>query len=80
MKENNGNSKKQVMYLNRWVDREFFCAFVYDKHKQQKLAKTFDEFESLIGSGIWFDSIDNIPKEDAPKIRKSKNVSAISEC
>ncbi|HWY34744.1 MAG TPA: hypothetical protein VNX68_08860 [Nitrosopumilaceae archaeon] len=70
--------KKQVMYLDRWVDREHFRAFVYKSGGDKKLARSYEEFELLISSGLWFDSIDSIPKEPLKQIRKSKHDSCIS--
>ena len=78
MQEDKSNVKKQVMYLGRWVDREHFRAFVYKSGGDKKLANSYSEFESLLASGLWFDSIDNIPKEGKKEIRKSKNESSIS--
>ena len=79
MKQNKDDVKKQVMYLGRWVDRELFRAFVYKSDGGKKLAKSYAEFESLISSGVWFDSIDKIPKEEVKLSRKSKNESSISD-
>ncbi len=45
----------QVPYLDRWVDREHFCAFAYNE-TEQRLAKTYDEFSNLLATGLWFDS------------------------
>ena len=73
------NVKKQVMYLGRWIDREHFRAFVY-KAGEQKLAESYSEFESLIGSGTWFDSIESIPKIGIEKTRKSKHGVTKPEC
>ena len=49
----------QIEYMGRWVDKKHFCAFVYND-KEQKLAKTYDEFHKLISSGMWF-----VTREDA---------------
>lgn len=51
----------QVPYLDRWVDREHFCAFVYND-TEQRLAKSYDEFTNLISSGLWFDRKDHADK------------------
>lgn len=77
MQQNNSDAKKQVMYLGRWVDKEFFRAFVYRKG-EQRLANSYEEFECLLATGCWFDSKENIPK-DEPK-RKVKNVTAFPNC
>lgn len=43
----------QFLYNDRWVDKKHFRAFVYNG-KEQKLANSYDEFEKLISSGLWF--------------------------
>lgn len=79
MKENKDNTEKQVLYLGRWVDREHFRAFVYNVSKEAKLAKSYVEFENLLSTGIWFDSLDNLPKSGEGKLsRKNKNGTTIS--
>lgn len=74
---------KQVMYLNRWVPREHFRAFVFkrgddengnNKEVISKLAETFEEFEALIESGIWVDSVDKL---DGPKPERDKSEKVI---
>lgn len=42
----------QVLYLNRWVDKDHFRAYVYNE-TGKKLANTYEEFECLIASGLW---------------------------
>lgn len=51
----------QFQYLERWVNKEYFRAFVYDDKGVEKLANSYAEFESLTGSGIWFASKPNAP-------------------
>lgn len=45
----------QFEYLGRWVDTKNFRGFVYSKN-EQKLARDYQEFTDLIGSGLWFPS------------------------
>ena len=45
---------QQVLYLDKWCDRKSFRAFVYDVNLNQKLAESYDEYEDLVASGIWF--------------------------
>jgi len=59
----------QFQYLDRWVDKQHFRAFVYNEKGEQKLANDYKEFESLMASGIWFSS-----KPDASSKRKQKDV------
>lgn len=42
----------QVLYLGRWVSRNHFKAFVYNK-EGQKLAHSYKDYCDLIGSGLW---------------------------
>ena len=86
MNQQKPNNSPQVPYLDRWVDREHFSAFVYNEH-QQKLAKSYDEFKDLLATGLWFDShesvsvylanknvnnLDAVNKEDEVKNRREK--------
>lgn len=77
------NSSGQFNYLGRWVDKEHFRAFVYGLNDQKKLANSYDEYEKLISSGIWFDSIESVKKiesnqqknvEDELKTEKNTNL------
>ena len=65
----------QVLYQNRWVSKKHFRAFVYNG-ESQKLANTYDEYESLIKSGLWFSSkeeVETAQPTNIRKIRKAKN-------
>ncbi len=55
-KINSQNHGGQFNYLGRWVDKSTFRAFVYDKNGEQKLAGSYQVFEELTGSGIYFAS------------------------
>ena len=57
----------QEFYLGRWVDRKNFRAFVYNEKNEEKLADSYQEFEDLISSGLWFSSKDNIPRKGKNK-------------
>jgi len=46
----------QFLYLGRWVDKATFCAFVYDKNGNEKLAENYQNFQNMISSGLWFAS------------------------
>lgn len=56
----------QFQYLDRWVDKNTFRAFVYDKDSEQKLANSYKEFEELLATGLWF--------AKKPETRKKKDV------
>lgn len=64
----------QVYYQGRWIERKYFRTFVYDA-KGQKLANSYDEYTSLIESGKWFSSKEDVtPKSPVNlKGRKSKH-------
>lgn len=69
----------QVKYLDRWVDKKHFRAFVYSA-TDQHLVESWNEFEEKIASGLWFstksDALKAIPapenEEVKPQIKKSK--------
>lgn len=64
MKQNSKQLESQVMYLGRWVSKEHFRTFVYNE-KGKRLANSYDEYESLIGSGLWFPEPQLIAKKKA---------------
>lgn len=61
----------QVLYMNRWVDKKHFRVFVYNK-TGQKLVTTHNEFVKLISSGIWFESIDAVLKNEISNEEEKK--------
>jgi hypothetical protein len=65
--------KEQVFYNNRFVDKDTFRAFVYNK-TEQKLAKSYDEFEQLIATGLWFITKEEYEKNEQ-KLQLVKNTS-----
>ena len=56
MNQEKPKNKPQVFYNDKWVDKDHFRAFVYSTDKQ-KLANSYKEYEDLIASGLWFDSL-----------------------
>ena len=56
MNQEKYKNKPQVFYNDKWVDKDHFRAFVYSTDKQ-KLANSYKEYEDLIASGLWFDSL-----------------------
>lgn len=52
----------QFLYLGKYVDKAHFRAFVYNS-KGEKLANSYEEFESLISSGLWFVSKEELQKK-----------------
>jgi hypothetical protein len=44
---------EQVLYMGRWVDKKSFRAYVYNE-KTEKLANSYEEYEELVTSGLWF--------------------------
>ncbi|MES1987875.1 MAG: hypothetical protein V4440_07580 [Pseudomonadota bacterium] len=49
----------QILYNGRWISKEHFRAFVYNK-TERRLAKSYEEYSSMIASGAWFGE----PKSD----------------
>jgi len=54
MNKKENYSDEQFYYLGRWVNKSQFKAFVYNEKDESKLANSYDEFESLVSSGLWF--------------------------
>jgi hypothetical protein len=52
LKKNAYVPEKQVFYNGRWINKKYFRAYVYNE-TDEKLANTYDEYEKLIGSGLW---------------------------
>lgn len=65
---------KQVLYNGRWVDKEHFAVFVFNS-TGQKLVKTYDEYQDLITSGVWFSSKEDLVQhnEEAAKIADNED-------
>jgi len=70
----------QAFYNGRWVDKEYFRAFVYNG-TEQRLAKCYKEYEALISTGVWFDNTASAleakklaeqPKAEVVELKKSK--------
>lgn len=66
----------QFLYQDRWVDKAHFRAFVYDRSGNSKLANSYQEFEDLTTSGIWFASK---PEQALSPIKKEKKNVALSD-
>ena len=52
----------QVFYQGRWVDRNHFRVFVYQK-SAKKLANSYEEYISLIESGNWFSTEEEVDQQ-----------------
>lgn len=57
MNQEKKSTTPQVFYNDRWVDRDHFTAFVYSA-TEQRLAKSYKEYETYIATGLWFDTKD----------------------
>lgn len=71
MIQNKSKISPQVLYQGRYVDKDHFRVFVYNG-KTQKLANSYEEFETLISSGLWFETKEGAlaPKGVKEKARK----------
>lgn len=58
--------KEHVIYMGRFLEKETFRNFVYSK-TEKKLARSWDEYEKMIASGLWFDEPPLIVNEKAQK-------------
>ena len=62
---------EMVLYRGRHVPKESFRAFVYGKDNSIRLAKSWDEYEILVSSGLWSSEIKTI-EEPIKEERKKK--------
>lgn len=64
-----------VLYQGRMVPREHFRVFVYGANNQKRLASSWEEYEELVKTGLWFDSLDAVPEvpESVTKREPSAN-------
>jgi hypothetical protein len=72
MKQVDVHIEEQFKYLNKYVNKRHFRAFVYSDHSET-LANNYEEFEKLIGTGIWFESKEALAEsKKLPDKKKSK--------
>lgn len=65
--------ESQVLYQGRWVDKKNFRAFVYNSNCE-KLANSYDEYASLIESGLWFSTKEDVKPVEEVKPEKPINI------
>ena len=66
----------QFEYMGRWVDKKHFRTFVYNEI-ENKLAESYEEYQKLISSGLWYDSHDaaissKVSKEFEESVQKAE--------
>ncbi len=71
MNQQKDSENPQVFYMGRWVSREHFRAFVYNG-TAQKLAESYDDYERLLNSGLWFASKDDVKPNEPVSIRAGR--------
>jgi hypothetical protein len=67
--------EEMVVYDGRSVPVQGFRAFVYGPNSTQKLANSWDEYQALISSGIWYSKksdVKEILKESEKNSKKDK--------
>jgi hypothetical protein len=47
---------ENALYLGKIVDKKHFRVFVYASDGKTRLVNSWDEFESLMKTGLWFAS------------------------
>lgn len=76
MEKNKELIEPQFLYLGRWVNKKHFRAFVYN-NQGQKLANSYEEYEKLVSTGLWFSSKEELlttVKKPSRPVRKSKPI------
>lgn len=59
----------QVLYNGRWIPKAHFRAFVYNS-TERRLAKSYDEYSTMISSGAWFAE---------PQLKSDENVVSMKD-
>ncbi len=54
----------QFQYMGRWVDKSTFRAMVFDRNGTSQLAPSYAEYESMIASGLWFDTVEKAKERE----------------
>jgi hypothetical protein len=67
--------ESQVMYLGRWVNKDNFRVFVYNE-KSKKLVNSYEEYEELISSTLWFSEK---PIISTKKSKKTPSIESVEE-
>lgn len=57
---------EHVLYLSRMIPKEGFRAYIYNSNNDKKLVNSWDEFQSQLKTGLWFDTIQK-PQEKVIK-------------
>lgn len=72
MERNKELIEPQFMYLGKMTNKRHFRAFVYN-NEGQKLANSYEEYEKLVSTGVWFSSKEELLSSLKKKpIRKPK--------
>lgn len=61
--------KDKVSYQGRMVDKDTFRVFVYNKEGAKQLANSWDAYEHMIASGVWF-AVKSIPEPEVVEKKK----------
>lgn len=61
-------SSDQVEYQGRWVPKEHFRVFVYNK-SGERLVNSYEEYQEALASGLWFSTQDNVPSFKLKKVK-----------
>jgi hypothetical protein len=49
-----------AIYKGRIIDKKVFRAFVYGANGERKLVESWDAYEALMQTGIWFSSLKDV--------------------
>jgi len=63
-----------VIYDGRVVSKKDFHVFVYAVNGEQKLVKSWDEYQSHISSGIWFQKKSIAESIKAPELTQANPI------
>jgi hypothetical protein len=69
----------EVKYNGRLVDSDNFRVVMHHKDGFQRVAEGWDNYQSLLATGEWAESIGDVAKLEAPKNKRRRKVKAVSD-
>lgn len=64
-----------VVYNGKLVNKKEFRAYVYGFENKKKLVNHYDEFESMVSTGLWFPKLKDVPVRVNKTARKKDGIS-----
>ena len=70
--KNKQQDDEQVFYNNKWIEKKYFRAFVYNAKNEEKLANSYDEYQKLLATKEWFSTKEEVHKAKEEKVKNEE--------